>query len=614
MDLDEALKSLGDFGRYQTIIYVLICLVGQLTQSWHMLAITFLGAVPEHRCLIPPGEDPAGEDVVMDPWNQYYPVEQGKTEGEGPVNSSCLRFVNFTAGNTTEGCIDGWVYDEDLYGKTIATEFDLVCNEKDKVDLSTSIFMGGVMVGSLMFGQLSDRFGRKPIWFISIWAQIAFGVAVAFSPNYWTFVALRFFVGVFEQGIDLTSYVMVTEMFTPSKRGPAGILLTIFWASGIMSLPGLAFLLKDWVYLQLAISLPNVLTIFIIIIIPESTRWLLSRGKVEQAEANLQRIAKFNGKEMPSPILSQYQTNTWTKDSSNYDIWTLSRRTKVNAKLRQVSVSSDPDLYDLTNGDTKTLTLVEGYSISRMDALADGGALFGEEKRYTVIDLVRTRNLRKLTIIMVFVWFVNSVIYYGLSLNTDSLAGDPYLNFFISGAVEVPAYFVAAGLVKWIGRRASLCACHIIGGIACITTEFIPTQTDGGTDLSPVIVTVAMVGKFCISASYAIVFLYASELFPTVIRNLGLGVSSFSSRVGGIVAPLLLALGDYQYWLPMTIFGSLSILAGVSVLPLPETLGRTQPQTIQDGEDLHRKVGTKRATDKLPFAGHINLEDHDTKL
>ncbi|XP_030833206.1 organic cation transporter protein [Strongylocentrotus purpuratus] len=609
MELDDALKSLGDFGRYQTIVYVLICLVGQLTQSWHMLAIGFLGAVPEHHCQIPPVGGPA--DDVGDPWNHYYPLEPGKVDGEDPVNSSCSRYVNFTAGNATEGCTDGWIYDEELYGKTIATEWNLVCDEKGKVDLSMSIFMGGVMVGSLVFGQLSDRYGRKPIWFISIWAQIAFGVAVAFSPNYWTFVALRFFVGVFEQGIDLTSYVMVTEMFTPSKRGPAGILLTVFWASGIMSLPGLAYLLKDWVYLQLAISLPNILTVFIIAAIPESTRWLLSRGKIDQAEANLQRIAKFNGKEIPSPILSQaHQANT----STNYDIWTLSRRTKVNAKLRQVSAASDPDLYDLTNGDTKTLTLVEGYSIASMDALSESDAVFGAEKHFTLLDLIRTRNMRKLTIIMAFVWFVNSVIYYGLSLNTDSLAGDPYLNFFISGAVEVPAYFVAAGLIRCVGRRLPLCACHIIGGIACIATVFIPAETEGGTDLSPVIVTVAMAGKFCISASYAIVFLYASELFPTVIRNLGLGVSSFSSRVGGIVAPFLLALDVYEVWLPMTIFGTLSILAGFSVLPLPETLGRTQPQTIQDAEALHRRTRSKLASDKLPFSAHINLEDNDTKL
>ncbi|XP_072167135.1 organic cation transporter protein-like [Diadema setosum] len=607
MELDEALQLLGDFGCYQSIVYVLICLVGQWTQSWHMLAISFLGAVPDHRC--------SSDDLDGEPW-ELYPVESDSLgdggEEEPPVYSSCELYTNYSVSNATEECSE-WTYNDSEYGTTIATEWDLVCNHANRVDLSTSIFMAGVMVGSLLFGQLSDRFGRKPIWFASIWAQVLFGVGVAFSPNYWTFVALRFVVGVFEQGVDLTSYVMVTEMFSPGRRGPAGILLTMFWAAGIMSLPGLAYLIKDWSYLQLAITLPNVLTLLIVTIIPESMRWLLTQGRADEAEQILQKFAKFNGKELPQPVLSIDMTNGNIAKSPDNSVWNGWRPTKVNAKLRQVSVTSDPDQYDKPNGDTKTLTLVEEYSIDTLQSTADSDRHF-EERHHTLIDLFRTTLMRKLSIIMIFVWFVNSVIYYGLSLNTDSLVGNPYLNFFISGAVEVPAYILAVLVVRWIGRRLPLCIFHIVGGVACVTTVFIPAETKSGNDLSALIVTIAMVGKFCISASYAIVFLYASELFPTVVRNLGLGVSSFSSRVGGIVAPLILLLDEsVALWLPMSIFGTLSVLAGLTVLPLPETLGRTQPQTVRDAEDLHRRSGSMDK-DTLPFAAHINLEENDTKL
>ena len=57
-----------------------------------------------------------------------------------------------------------------------------------------------------------------------------------------------------------------------------------------------------------------------------------------------------------------------------------------------------------------------------------------------VWDLFRYKQLRWITCNMCFNWCVNSLVYYGLSLNSSNLAGDPYLNFFISGAVEVPAY------------------------------------------------------------------------------------------------------------------------------------------------------------------------------
>ena len=51
--------------------------------------------------------------------------------------------------------------------------------------------------------------------------------------------------------------------------------------------------------------------------------------------------------------------------------------------------------------------------------------------------------------------------------------------------------------------------------------------------------TLAMIGKFCISASFAIIYVFSAELFPTVVRNVGVGSGSFWARVGGVVAPYI---------------------------------------------------------------------------
>lgn len=59
--------------------------------------------------------------------------------------------------------------------------------------------MAGVMVGSILFGQLSDRFGRKPILFASLAMQVIVGTVVVFSPSLIFFTVVRFFVGVLEQ-------------------------------------------------------------------------------------------------------------------------------------------------------------------------------------------------------------------------------------------------------------------------------------------------------------------------------------------------------------------------------------------------------------------------------
>ena len=72
-------------------------------------------------------------------------------------------------------------------------------------------------------------------------------------------------------------------------------------------------------------------------------------------------------------------------------------------------------------------------------------------------------------------------------------------------------------------------------------------------------------------------------LFP---RAVGIGVSSVASRVGGILSPIILLLGDSIASLPLILFGSSAVLAGLLALFLPETKGQKLPQTLEEGEEM----------------------------
>jgi OCT family organic cation transporter-like MFS transporter 4/5 len=128
-------------------------------------------------------------------------------------------------------------------------------------------------------------------------------------------------------------------------------------------------------------------------------------------------------------------------------------------------------------------------------------------------------------------------------------------------------------------------------------------------------ITFAMIGKMCITASYGVIYIFTAESFPTVVRNGGVGASSMFARVGGIVANSLLILvklsivvhtkstlkisfatiqslhtiqfqGDFWKPLPLLIFGAASLTAGFLALLIPETFGKRLPETMEDGENF----------------------------
>ncbi|NWX20138.1 S22AD protein, partial [Aegotheles bennettii] len=90
----------------------------------------------------------------------------------------------------------------------------------------------------------------------------------------------------------------------------------------------------------------------------------------------------------------------------------------------------------------------------------------------------------------------------------------------------------------------------------------------------PVATTVlAIISKFTATGSFATSYVYAAELFPTVIRQTGVGLCSMSARVSGIMAPLIFLLGQYHRAIPMAIFGSVPVVGGLLCFLLPETRG-----------------------------------------
>ncbi|XP_029444244.1 solute carrier family 22 member 13-like isoform X1 [Rhinatrema bivittatum] len=212
-----------------------------------------------------------------------------------------------------------------------------------------------------------------------------------------------------------------------------------------------------------------------------------------------------------------------------------------------------------------------------------------EEKKIAsgnILDLFRSQSLRKITLISSYLWFVNSLVYYGLSLNVGNFGLDIYLTQLVFGAVEILARAGAILILAKFGRKKCQAACLFLGGTACLVITMIPK------DLPVLITVLAVIGKFSIASSFSISYVYAAELFPTVVRQNGVGLSSVSARLGGIIAPLIGLLGSYHYAIPMAIFGSTPVIAAALCFLLPETHNRELQDCTEEAAVIQRSNET----------------------
>ncbi|XP_068591099.1 organic cation/carnitine transporter 2-like [Cebidichthys violaceus] len=520
-DYEAATAFLGEWGRFQKEVFFLLCLT-VVPNGFSGLHVVFIADTPPHMCLIP-----AHVNLTAAWRNSSIPLEEENHSGAS-VRSKCSRYkledvkrfsdggllpgVDVDLANVSmESCLDGWEYDRSVYISTIISEWDLVCDNRWKNPLTSSIFFCGVFTGSFISGQLSDRYGRKIVLFVTLAVQTLFTLFQAFSPSWTVFCAMFFVVGVGQISNYMAAFVLGTEILGPRVRtvfSTAG--MSVFFGVGYMLLPLFAYFLRDWRKLLLCLTLPGFLFVPLWWYIPESPRWLLSQGRVEEAEAVLRDAAKRNKIEPPPVIFGPLQT-------------------ELQCETR---------------------------------------------KAHNICDLLRSRNIRWISLMLWLVWNSVSIAYFALSLNTSNLHGNAYFNSFLSAVVEMPAYTLSWAMFRWCSRRLSLLSTLFMGGLFLLFIKLIPAN------LIYLAITLEMMGKFAVTTAFAIVYAYTAELYPTVLRTTAMGACSMASRLGSIIAPYFIYLRSYSISLPYILMGSITALSGLLSLLLPESYGMPLPDTI----------------------------------
>ncbi|ESO88163.1 hypothetical protein LOTGIDRAFT_165906 [Lottia gigantea] len=194
--------------------------------------------------------------------------------------------------------------------------------------------------------------------------------------------------------------------------------------------------------------------------------------------------------------------------------------------------------------------------------------------------------------IRIYCGFIDSISW---SLSTMSLAPVAYLTrnyswrtFQLASLIS----FLHLPVLLWKGRREVTMFFAFVTGIFLLIS-FIFLATLGGTSIGDILSNLfSLLGKFCVSGSFMVIYIYTPEIYPTNLRNAGLGMASAISRLGGMVAPYSSLLSAVAVWGPGVVFTVCCILASILMYFLPETKGRPLPTTLQEMRDLkheHRK-------------------------
>ncbi|CAK9804073.1 Organic cation transporter protein [Anthophora plagiata] len=422
--------------------------------------------------------------------------------------------------NVVKQC-ESWTYDTQYFQSSRAMEWNFVCSQRWMGAVAQSSYMFGVFIGAVTLGSLADKYGRKIIFYVSAVAQLILGVTVAFVNHYYIFLILRFLYGIFgSAGAYITGFVLTMELVGASKRTVCGVMFQLAFAVGFMLVAVWGAVIKDRMWLQIVYGLHSVTLVGHWWLMDESPRWLWAQGRVSESVAIVRKGLKMNG----------------------------------------------------NNVDIDTAELISEGKVRHVDQ---------EEHSYGALDLFKTPNLRKKTLNVCFNWFANSIVYYGLSLNTGNLVGNPFLMLFLIGLVELPSYILMCFLMDRTGRRCMVCTFMLIGGTCCIIASCIPTGTGAA---AAAIVTIVLFGKACIAGSFATIYNYTAELFPTVVRNTALGIGSMCARLSGALTPMIMLLDSLNPKVPAILFGFIALVSGFLSLYLPETANQPMPETIEDGE------------------------------
>jgi MFS family permease len=380
-----------------------------------------------------------------------------------------------------------------ISGRLSEAHSGIAISSADVSGLAATLYVAGACVGALIFGQLTDRFGRKKLFMATLGLYLAATVMTAISFDSLWFFVFRFLTGMGIGGEYSAINSAIDELIPARHRGHADISINgSYWGGAIGGSLLAVVALNTSIFptnlgWRLCFALGAVLGLGVLLVrrsVPESPRWLFIHGREEEAEeivCDIERqVREQIGGELPPPEGS---------------IRVRQRRTiPLSLIVRSV------------------LTLYPRRTILGL-ALFVGQAFLYNALLFSLGYLLKT--------------------FFGVSSGNVPY----YIAIFAVGNLLGP--LTLARLFDTVGRKPMIAGSYILSGALLVVTAFL---FKSGQFSAAGLVAALMVIFFFASAGVSAAYLTVSEIFPLETRALCIAVFyAVGTGVGGIVGPLLFA-------------------------------------------------------------------------
>jgi MFS family permease len=359
------------------------------------------------------------------------------------------------------------------------------------VGLAGSAYLAGAVLGALFFGWLTDRLGRKKLFFITLTVYLLATAATAFSWNLWSFLVFRFITGAGIGGEYAAINSTIQELIPARVRGWTDLVINgSFWVGAALGALAAIVLLDravidpehGWRAAFLIGAVLAGIVFFMRLWLPESPRWLMTHGRAAEAEAvvaGIEQRLRAEGHAIASAPLPKVRL-----------------RSRTHTPLADVA--------------------------------------------HTLLHRHRQRTLVALVLMAAQAFFYNAIFFtYALVLTTFYGIPSEHVGWYILpfAAGNVLGPLLLGRLFDTIGRRPMIAFTYLMSGLLLALTGWLFAQGMLGVRAQTLAWSAIF---FFASAAASSAYLTVSETFPLEIRALAIALFyAVGTGIGGVVGPLL---------------------------------------------------------------------------